>query len=324
MQTDAFLGERGANKEVSATGASLKDWKPDSWQAREALQQPNYDDEAELETVLEEIATRPPLVFAGEARSLQAQLANAAAGNAFVLFGGDCAESFEEFGADNVRDTYRVLLQMSVILMYGAGVPVVKLGRMAGQFAKPRSEDLETINGVSLPSYRGDNINSSEFTPEARRPDPGRLLKAYDQSCSTLNLLRAFSNGGYASLQRVTKWNLDFMEDQERGADYRALADKIDSALAFMNACGIDEDSPNMQSTDFFTAHEALHLGYEERLTRLDSTTEEDGAMSGLGRWSWRPRVRVGMCDGGAVKGAGSGPKRVDRLENAANVAPRT
>ena len=172
MQTDAFLGERGANKEVSATGASLKDWKPDSWQAREALQQPNYDDEAELETVLEEIATRPPLVFAGEARSLQAQLANAAAGNAFVLFGGDCAESFEEFHADYVRDTYRVLLQMSVILMYGAGVPVVKLGRMAGQFAKPRSEDLETINGVSLPSYRGDNINSSEFTPEARRPRP--------------------------------------------------------------------------------------------------------------------------------------------------------
>ena len=275
MQTDAFLGERGANKEVSATGASLKDWKPDSWQAREALQQPNYDDEAELETVLKEIATRPPLVLAGEARSLQAQLANAAAGNAFVLFGGDCAESFEEFHADYVRDTYRVLLQMSVILMYGAGVPVVKLGRMAGQFAKPRSEDLETINGVSLPSYRGDNINSSEFTPEARRPDPRRLLKAYDQSCSTLNLLRAFSNGGYASLQRVTKWNLDFMEDQERGADYRALADKIDSALAFMNACGIDEDSPNMQSTDFFTAHEALHLGYEERLTRLDSTTEE-------------------------------------------------
>lgn len=276
MQTDAmFLGDRAANKEVSATGASLKDWKPDSWKSREALQQPNYEDQDELETALQEIANRPPLVFAGEARSLQAQLANAAAGNAFVLFGGDCAESFKEFRADNVRDTYRVLLQMSVILMYGAGVPVVKLGRMAGQFAKPRSEDMETINGVSLPSYRGDNINSSEFTPEARRPDPSRLLKAYDQSCSTLNLLRAFSNGGYASLQRVTKWNLDFMEDKERGAEYRALADKIDAALAFMAACGIDEDSPSMQSTDFFTAHEALHLGYEERLTRLDSTTEE-------------------------------------------------
>ncbi len=224
---------------------------------------------------LSEIANRPPLVFAGEVRGLQAQLANAAAGNAFVLFGGDCAESFKEFNTNHIRDTYRVLLQMSVVLMYGAGVPVVKLGRMAGQFAKPRSEDLETIDGVSLPSYRGDNINSSEFTEEARRPDPSRLIRAYDQSCSTLNLLRAFSSGGYASMQRVTKWNLDFMEGEKEGAEYRELADRVDAALNFMAACGIDEDHPTMKSTDFYTAHEALHLGYEEQLTRLDSTTEE-------------------------------------------------
>lgn len=270
-----YTADDRADKQISATGASLKDWSPDSWQSREALQQPNYEDQEELAAALDEIHNRPPLVFAGEARNLQAQLANAAAGNAFVLFGGDCAESFAEFRADNVRDTYRVLLQMSVVLMYGAGVPVVKLGRMAGQFAKPRSEDLETIGGVSLPSYRGDNINGSDFTPEARRPDPNRLLKAYDQSCSTLNLLRAFSQGGYAAMQRVSKWNLDFMEDSERGAEYRKLAANVDAAINFMNACGIDEDNPAMKSTDFFTAHEALHLGYEEKLTRLDSTTEE-------------------------------------------------
>ena len=267
--------DRG-DKQISATGASLKDWSPDSWKQREALQQPKYEDPDELEKALTEIADRPPLVFAGEARSLQAQLANAAAGNAFVLFGGDCAESFKEFRADAVRDTYRVLLQMSIVLMYGAGVPVVKLGRMAGQFAKPRSEDTETINGVTLPSYRGDNINSSEFTEEARRPDPSRLLRAYDQSCSTLNLLRAFSNGGYASMQRVSKWNLDFMEDTERGKEYRELASQVDAAINFMAACDIDEETtPAMNSTEFYTAHEALHLGYEEKLTRLDSTTEE-------------------------------------------------
>jgi len=223
-------GDR-AGKQISATGASLKDWAPDSWQAREALQQPNYESKETLNAALDEIANRPPLVFAGEARNLQAQLANAAAGNAFVLFGGDCAESFAEFRADNVRDTYRVLLQMSVVLMYGAGIPVVKLGRMAGQFAKPRSEDLETINGVTLPSYRGDNINGCDFTEAARRPDPQRLLRAYDQSCSTLNLLRAFSQGGYASMQRVSKWNLDFMEDSERGAEYRKLASNVDAAI---------------------------------------------------------------------------------------------
>ena len=286
QQPDAlYTADDRADKKISATGASLKDWSPSSWRAREALQQPIYDDEAELEKALDEISARPPLVFAGEARSLQAQLANAAAGNAFVLFGGDCAESFSEFRADNVRDTYRVLLQMSVVLMYGAGVPVVKLGRMAGQFAKPRSEDTETINGVTLPSYRGDNINSCEFTAEARRPDPSRLLKAYDQSCSTLNLLRAFSQGGYASMQRVSKWNLDFMEDSERGAEYRKLAANVDAAINFMGACGIDEENPAMRSTDFFTAHEALHLGYEERLTRLDSTTEEHYGCSAHFLW---------------------------------------
>ena len=192
ISPETFCGTADDRKEkkISATGANLGEgWEPKSWKKKEALQQPNYEDEEELATALGEIRNRPPLVFAGEARSLQAQLANAAAGNAFVLFGGDCAEAFDEFKTDNIRDTYRVLLQMSVVLMYGSGVPVVKLGRMAGQFAKPRSEDLETINGVSLPSYRGDNINDAEFTPEARRPDPSRLIRAYDQSCSTLNLL---------------------------------------------------------------------------------------------------------------------------------------
>lgn len=275
-ETFGVTADDRKEKMISATGANLSGgWHPSSWREKEALQQPKYDSEEELNDALREIRNRPPLVFAGEARSLQAHLANAAAGNAFVLFGGDCAEAFDEFRTDNIRDTYRVLLQMSVILMYGAGVPVVKLGRMAGQFAKPRSEDLETIDGVSLPSYRGDNINSAEFTPEARRPDPSRLIRAYDQSCSTLNLLRSFSSGGYASMQRVTKWNLDFMEESQRGKEYRELADRIDDAIMFMNACGIDEDHPNMRSTEFFTAHEALHLGYEEQLTRLDSTTEE-------------------------------------------------
>ena len=261
--------------DVSATGANLKGWTPASWREREALQQPKYEDANELENALNEIKSRPPLVFAGESRDLQEKLANAAAGNAFVLFGGDCAESFKEFKADNVRDTYRVLLQMAVVLMYGSGVPVVKLGRMAGQFAKPRSEDLETIDGVSLPSYRGDNINSCEFTPEARRPDPARLVKAYDQSCATLNLLRAFSGGGYAAMTRVSDWELDFTENTERGRQYADLASRVDAAIDFMAACGIDENHPSMQETSFFTAHEALHLGYEEALTRLDSTTRE-------------------------------------------------
>ena len=261
--------------DVSATGASLKDWTPSSWRQRKALQQPMYEDEAELAEALATIQNRPPLVFAGESRDLQEKLANAAAGNAFVLFGGDCAESFKEFKADNVRDTYRVLLQMSVVLMYGSGVPVVKLGRMAGQFAKPRSEDFETIDGVSLPSYRGDNINSCEFTPEAQRPDPERLIKGYDQSCATLNLLRAFSNGGYAAMTRVSDWNLDFMTNTSEGHQYEDLAQRVDAAIDFMAACGIDEHHPTMQETSFYTAHEALHLGYEEALTRQDSTTED-------------------------------------------------
>ncbi len=268
------IAERRTRK-ISATGANLKDWTPSSYRARDALQQPKYEDQAEIDAVLRRMEDLPPLVFAGESRNLQSQLANAASGNAFVMFGGDCAESFKEFRADNVRDTYRVLLQMAVVLMYGAGMPVVKLGRMAGQFAKPRSEDLETIDGVSLPSYRGDNINSCEFTPEARRPDPQRLIKAYDQSVSTLNLLRAFSNGGYAAMQRVSKWNLEFMQGSPKSAQYEKLAADVDRAIEFMHACGIDENHSVMNTTDFYTAHEALHLGYEEALTRLDSTTND-------------------------------------------------
>mmetsp|Transcript_8155 Transcript_8155/g.30272 ORF Transcript_8155/g.30272 Transcript_8155/m.30272 type:complete len:517 (-) Transcript_8155:230-1780(-) len=275
VRAQAKTTKKAGSAGVSTTGASLVGWTPTSWRQREALQQPNYENQEELAAALTEIQNRPPLVFAGESRNLQERLAKAARGDAFVLFGGDCAESFKEFRADTVRDTYRVLLQMSVVLMYGSGVPVVKLGRMAGQFAKPRSEDLETIGGVSLPSYRGDNINSVEFTPEARRPDPARLIKAYDQSCATLNLLRAFSNGGYAAMTRVNDWNLDFMQSEPKGAAYQDLAQRVDAAIDFMAACGIDEAHPAMNQTSFFTAHEALHLGYEESLTRLDSTTQE-------------------------------------------------
>ena len=212
-------------------------------------------------------------MFAGECRNLQQRLAAAARGEAFVLQGGDCAESFAEFSADHVRDTYRVLLQSSVVMMFGGGVPVVKIGRMAGQFAKPRTSDTETIDGVELPAYRGDNINGSEFTPEARIPDPDRLVRAYNQSAATLNLLRGFSTGGYAGLNRVSDWNLDFMEASDEGKQFLELARRVDEALQFMQACGIDEGNPVMQTTDFFVNHEALLLDYESALTRQDSTT---------------------------------------------------
>ena len=251
-------------------------WTPSSWREKPILQQPDWPDAAKLAEVEATLANYPPLVFAGEARRLTEQLARVADGKAFLLQGGDCAESFAEFHADNIRDTFRVLLQMAVVLTYGASCPVVKMGRMAGQFAKPRTDDFETQDGVTLPSYRGDIVNSMDFTEEARTPDPARWLKAYSQSASTLNLLRAFAQGGFADLHRVHRWNLGFVAESSQGEQYRELADRIDETLGFMEACGLTSETiPQIRETDFFTSHEALLLGYEEALTRTDSLTGE-------------------------------------------------
>ncbi|MEE9290778.1 MAG: 3-deoxy-7-phosphoheptulonate synthase class II [Alphaproteobacteria bacterium] len=251
-------------------------WTPSSWREKPILQQPDWPDAAKLAEVEATLANYPPLVFAGEARNLTEQLARVADGKAFLLQGGDCAESFAEFHADNIRDTFRVLLQMAVVLTYGASCPVVKMGRMAGQFAKPRTDDFETQDGVTLPSYRGDIVNSMDFTEEARTPDPERWLKAYAQSASTLNLLRAFAQGGFADLHRVHRWNLGFVAESSQGEQYRELADRIDETLGFMEACGLTSETiPQIRETDFFTSHEALLLGYEEALTRTDSLTGE-------------------------------------------------
>lgn len=249
-------------------------WTPDSWRAKPIRQVPHYEDEGALNAALDTIKGYPPLVFAGEARRLKERLAAVAQGKAFLLQGGDCAESFAEFHADNIRDTFRVLLQMSVVLTYGAGCPVVKLGRIAGQFAKPRSSDMETVGDVALPSYRGDIINGSEFTPGERIPDPARMITAYTQSSSTLNLLRAFAQGGYADLNEVHRWNLDFVNKSAQGDKYSALADRLSETLKFMAACGLtSETTPQIRETEFFTSHEALLLPYEEALTRVDSTS---------------------------------------------------
>jgi len=249
-------------------------WTPQSWQEKPIRQVPDYPDKAALGVVLSRLKTHPPLVFAGEARNLMASLAQVSKGKAFLLQGGDCAESFAEFHPDNIRDTFRVLLQMAVVLTFAAGVPVVKVGRIAGQFAKPRSDDFETQNGVTLPSYRGDNINGSEFTAEARVPDPQRLIQANAQSAATLNLLRAFAQGGYADLHNVHRWMLGFIADSPAGEQYKGLAQRISESLEFMAACGITSDSvPQLRATDFYTSHEALLLGYEQAMTRIDSTS---------------------------------------------------
>jgi 3-deoxy-7-phosphoheptulonate synthase len=264
----------------------MTSWSPSSWRAKPIHQVPEYPDRDQLAAVENEIATFPPLVFAGEARNLKAQLAAAAARHGFLLWGGDCAESFAEHGADNIRDMFRVFLQMAVVLTYAAAVPVVKVGRIAGQFAKPRSAPTEVQDGVELLSYHGDIINAMEFTPEARTPDPERLIKAYRQSAATLNLLRAFAQGGYADLEHVHQWTLGFLANSPAGARYEALADRITESLAFMRACGITPQSvPQLRTTDFFTSHEALLLGYEEALTRIDSTTGDWYATSGHMVW---------------------------------------
>ncbi len=249
-------------------------WSPESWRDRPAAQMPNYPDAAALAAVEAELKTFPPLVFAGEARRLRESLARVAEGRAFLLQGGDCAESFAEFHPNTIRDTFRVLLQMAVVLTYGAAVPVVKTGRLAGQFSKPRSADTEVIDGVELPSYRGDMVNGMEFTPEARIPDPRRMIRCFNQSAATLNLMRAFAQGGYADLNQVHMWNLGFVADSPQGHRYADLADRIDESLAFMAACGLNsENAPQIRETDVFTAHEALLLPYEQAMTRVDSTT---------------------------------------------------
>ena len=252
----------------------MTDWTPNSWRGKEAAQLPSYPDPAKLEWAEGIIRDMPPLVFAGEARRLKNKIAKVTAGEAFILQGGDCAESFNEFSANKIRDTFRVLLQMAVVMTFGGAMPIVKMGRMAGQFAKPRSDDNETRDGVTLPSYRGDIINKIEFTEEGRVPNPERMIRAYNQAAATLNLLRAFAQGGYADLHEVHRWNLDFVKDSPLAERYEAVANDIGKALTFMAACGITGDKvPSMRETDFHTCHEALLLPYEEAMTREDSTT---------------------------------------------------
>ncbi|TXH34157.1 MAG: 3-deoxy-7-phosphoheptulonate synthase class II [Rhodospirillaceae bacterium] len=249
-------------------------WSPESWRGKPISQVPEYPDAGKLLSVEERLRSFPPLVFAGEARRLTEALGDVAEGKAFLLQGGDCAESFAEFSANNIRDTFRVLLQMAVVLTFGAALPVVKVGRMAGQFAKPRSAPTESIDGVELPSYRGDIINGIDFTAEARVPDPERLVQSYNQSAATLNLLRAFAQGGFADLHKVHRWNLDFVADSPLGHRYKELADRLSETLDFMAACGITSETvPQISETDFFTSHEALLLNYEQALTRVDSLT---------------------------------------------------
>ena len=253
-------------------------WTPSSWRAKPAKHIPeDYPDLDKLAEVEKTLKGYPPLVFAGEARRLKARLADVSEGKAFLLQGGDCAESFKEFHPDNLRDMFRVMMQMAVVLTYGAGKPVVKVGRIAGQFGKPRSSPVEVRDGITLPSYRGDNINAMEFDEKSRIPNPKRLLKAYGQSASTLNLLRAFSTGGYANLRNIHKWTLGFTDKSEQTQKYKELCEKISDAMDFMEACGVTPDTtPQMASTDYYTSHEGLLLGYEEAMTRIDSTS---------GRW---------------------------------------
>ncbi len=261
-------------------------WTPDSWRTKHADQQPTYPDPDALADVEKQIASSPPLVFAGEARRLRAQLRAVATGDAFLLQGGDCAEAFAEFHVDTIRDSFKVMLQMAVVLTYGAALPVIKVGRMAGQFAKPRSDDFEVQDGVALPSYRGDIVNGIAFDAEARMPDPERQLKAYYQSALTLNILRAFSSGGMADLEKVHRWNLEFIKDTPQSERYEALARDIDQTLAFMRAIGLTaETAPQLAETDIYTSHEALLPGYEEALIRVDSLSGDYYATSAHMLW---------------------------------------
>ena len=261
-------------------------WSPSSWRSKPVQQVPAFPDQGALDAVEAQLAGFPPLVFAGEARKLKRALAKVAAGEAFLLQGGDCAESFAEHSADNIRDFFRLFLQMAVVLTFAGSSPVVKVGRVAGQFAKPRSAPNEKIGDVELPSYRGDVINGIEFTPEARIPDPSRQLMAYRQSAATLNLIRAFATGGYANLDNAHRWMLGFVKDSPQSGRYQELSNRITEALDFMRAIGIDPEShPEMRTTDFYTSHEALLLGYEQAMTRVDSTSGDYYATSGHMIW---------------------------------------
>ena len=250
----------------------MKNWSKDSWRNKPILQQPTYNDKELLKKVESKLSKYPPLVFAEEVESLKRRLSDVTEGKAFLLQGGDCAESFSEFNADNIRDFFKVFLQMSVALTFAGGKPVVKVGRIAGQFAKPRSSDFEEVNGEKIPSYRGDIINSIEPTIEAREPDPYRMISAYNQSAATLNLIRAFARGGYADLRKVHQWNLDFAKSSKAHERYQKLTDDIKKALDFMDAIGINSTNmPLLNQTILYTSHEALLLNYEEALTRVDS-----------------------------------------------------
>ena len=265
---------------------SADNWAPASWRGKPIEQSPVYPDAATLADVEKQLAGFPPLVFAGEARKLKQMLGKVANGEAFLLQGGDCAESFAEHSADNIRDFFRVFLQMAVVTTFAAALPVVKVGRIAGQFAKPRSAPEETVGGVSLPSYRGDIINDIAFEAAARAPDPARQLDAYRQSAATLNLLRAFATGGYANLENAHQWMLSFIKDSPQSARYQELADRITETLGFMRAIGLDPEShQELRQTDFYTSHEALLLGFEQALTRIDSTTGDYYATSGHMIW---------------------------------------
>jgi len=280
LSSEAFvppsLMRQSSSLSVSTETNDDETWSTTSWKSKTVAQPPNFEDEEEYNAAIDKLERCSPLVFAGEVRTLHEQLARACSGQGFLLMGGDCAEAFNEFNVDHVRDSFRVILQMALVLTFGSAMPIIKVGRMAGQFAKPRSEPDEVRDGVSLPSYRGDIINTEEFTPEARRHNPNNMIQAYHQSAQTLNILRAFSTGGYADISRLHAWNLDFVEQTEEGSRYRTFATKVDESLRFMKAIGVDTGSPAFTKTDFFTAHECLLLPYEQALTRMDSTT---------GRW---------------------------------------
>jgi len=278
----------------------MKNWKKNSWRNYPVRHIPEYPDKKELDGVLDKIKDFPPLVFAGETRHLKEQLADVVDGRAFLLQGGDCAESFAEFHPDNIRDTFKLILQMSLVLTYSASLPVIKLGRIAGQFSKPRSAPTENIDGVELPSYLGDNINGIEFNKKSRIPDPKRLFKAYSQSASTLNLIRAFANGGFADLKMVHTWNLGFIKKSPEAKKFKELEDKIADALAFMDACGINSDfNRRLKTVNFFTSHEALLLPFEQSMTRVDSTTGEHHDTSAHFVWIGD---RTRQLDGGHVE----------------------
>ena len=264
------------------------DWKIDSWRQFPIKQVPEYSDVSSVTRVEKELSVRPPLVFAEEARRLRKRMADVAEGKAFLLQGGDCAESFAEHNANNIRDSFRVLLQMAVVLTFGSALPVIKIGRLAGQYSKPRSSPFEVINDISLPSYRGDMVNDMAFKKEARIPDPERLIKVYDKSAATLNLLRAFASGGMADLTKLHEWNLEFVRGTKAAEKYKELAAKISSSLEFMKACGMTpENTPQLKETEFYTSHEGLLLNYEEALTRKDTITEEKGWFATSAHMLW-------------------------------------